>query len=123
LHRFIEEDVMLKVITKSAIVALWVLAGASAPASAADEATMMSMCNTYAAHHLHVTTSDILDLKYEGTRTDGTHPVNGTASNGQTFQCTFNKAGTKVIHWTHTAPTGCPSDISEANRYMYPDCD
>ncbi len=114
---------MLKVITKSAIVALWVLAGASAPASAADEATMMSMCNTYAAHHLHVTTSDILDLKYEGTRTDGTHPVNGTASNGQTFQCTFNKAGTKVIHWTHTAPTGCPSDISEANRYMYPDCD
>ncbi|MEW9807849.1 hypothetical protein ABUE31_17815 [Mesorhizobium sp. ZMM04-5] len=97
-------------------------AGTTAPAYAADEAQMMSMCNTYAAHHLHLSTSDIADLKYEGTRTDGTHPVNGSTTDGRTFQCSFNKAGTKVVHWTHSAPKGCPPDVSEADRYMYPDC-
>ena len=109
---------------RTASAALFAIAalGAVQPAIAADEAQMMSMCNTYAAHHLHVSTSDIVDLSYEGTRTDGTHPVNGTATNGQTFQCSFNRAGTKVIHWTHSAPTGCPFDVSEADRYRYPDC-
>lgn len=91
-------------------------------AVAADESQMMSMCNTYAAHHLHLSTSDILEVKYEGTRTDGTHPVNGVASNGQTFQCSFNAAGTKVIQWVHSAPKGCPADVSQADRYRYPDC-
>jgi len=84
---------------------------------------MMMTCNTYAARHLHVTPSDILDLKYEGQRTDGTHAVNGTARNGQTFQCSFNRAGTRVVHWTHSAPKGCPADVSQADRYLYPDCD
>jgi hypothetical protein len=91
--------------------------------AAADPSTMMMMCNTYAAHHLHVSTSDIADVKYEGQRTDGTHAVNGTATNGQTFQCSFNKRGTKVVGWTHSAPKGCPADVSEADRYKYPDCD
>jgi hypothetical protein len=91
-------------------------------ASAADDAQMMSKCNRYAAHHLHLSTSDIADLKYEGQRTDGTHAVNGTTTAGQTFQCSFNSAGTHVVNWTHNAPKGCPADVSEANRYMYPDC-
>lgn len=108
--------------TLSATIFALAALGSIQPAIAADEAAMMSMCNTYAAHHLHVSTSDIVDLSYEGTRTDGTHPVNGSASNGQTFQCTFNKAGTKVTHWTHAAPIGCPVDVSEADRYRYPDC-
>ncbi|MDP5306157.1 hypothetical protein [Paracoccus spongiarum] len=92
------------------------------PASAADEATMMSKCNTYAARHLGVSTTDIVELKYEGTRTDGTHAVNGSASNGQTFQCSFGPAGKHVVNWTHSAPTNCPADVSEADRYMYPAC-
>jgi len=104
-----------------AILALGTL-GAGHAVLAADQSTMMATCNTYAAKHLQVSTSDILDLKYEGRRTDGTYAVNGTAANGQTFQCSFNKAGTKVLHWSHSAPTGCPVDVSEANRYMYPDC-
>ena len=91
-------------------------------AYAADEAQMMAKCNRYAARHLGVTTSDILDVKYEGQRTDGTHAVNGTARNGQTFQCSFNRAGTHVVNWTHSAPQGCPVDVSEADRYLYPDC-
>ena len=96
--------------------------GASQPVPAADEAQMMSARNIYAARHLGVSTSDIVDLKYEGQRTDGTHAVNGSAANGQTFQCSFNRAGTHVVHWTHSAPRGCPADVSEADRYLYPDC-
>jgi hypothetical protein len=96
--------------------------GVSQPALAADEAQMMTTCNTYAARHLGVSASDIVDLKYQGQRTDGTHAVNGSAANGQTFQCSFNRAGTHVVHWTHSSPRGCPKDVSEADRYLYPDC-
>lgn len=76
-----------------------------------------------AAHHLHVSTSDIAELSYEGQRTDGTHAVNGSTSSGQTFQCSFGRAGRKVVAWTHTAPKGCPADVSEADLYRYPDCE
>ena len=105
------------------LVACALVAAATHPALAADPSQMMMTCNTYAARHLHVTPSDILDVKYEGQRTDGTHAVNGTARNGQTFQCSFNRAGTRVVHWTHSAPKGCPADVSQADRYLYPDCD
>lgn len=105
------------------VVFAFVACCASQPVLAADASQMMMKCNTYAAKHLGVTTSDILDLKYEGQRTDGTHAVNGSASNGQTFQCSFNRAGTHVVHWTHSAPKGCPPDVSQADRYLYPDCD
>lgn len=91
-------------------------------AAAADQSQMMMKCNTYAARHLNVTESDIVDLSYEGQRTDGTHAVNGTARNGQTFQCSFNASGSHVVRWAHSAPTGCPSDVSQADRYLYPDC-
>jgi hypothetical protein len=107
---------------KLAVVA-WVVGTGSQPVQAADQSQMMSKCNTYAARHLGVSTSDILDLKYEGQRTDGTHAVNGSARNGQTFQCSFNRAGTHVVHWTHSAPNGCPADVSQADRYLYPDCE
>lgn len=92
------------------------------PVMAADEAEMMMTCNTYAARHLGVSTSDILTVTYEGQRTDGTHAVNGDAANGQSFQCSFNAAGTHVVSWTHSAPSGCPVDVSQADRYLYPDC-
>ncbi len=74
--------------------------GISQVALAADDAQMMSVCNTYAAHQLRVSTSDISTLSYEGQRTDGTHAVN----------------------WVHSAPKGCPADVSEADRYRYSDC-
>jgi hypothetical protein len=89
---------------------------------ARDASQMMAKCNTYAAHHLRVSTSDIAEVKYEGQRTDGTHAVNGTTTSGQTFQCSFNRAGSHVVGWFHSAPKGCPADVSEADRYRYPDC-
>lgn len=95
---------------------------AGAPVHAADESSMMSACNSYAAHHLHLPASDIATVTYEGQRTDGTHAVNGQTTSGQSFQCSFNSSGTRVVAWTHSAPRGCPADVSEANRYMYPDC-
>lgn len=99
------------------------LAFVGGPALAADEAQMMSMCNTYAAHHLHVSTSDIATLTYEGQRTDGTHAVNGQTSAGQNFQCSFSASGRHVVSWYHEAPKGCPPDVSEADRYRYPGCE
>lgn len=110
-----------KVIAASALALIMPFCSISSQA-AADQSSMMAMCNTYAAHHLHVSTSDIAEVKYEGQRTDGTHAVNGSATNGQTFQCSFNKKGTKVVGWSHAAPKGCPADVSEADRYRYPDC-
>lgn len=101
----------------------WYHSGASSSGGQADEATMMSTCNTYAAHHLHVSTSDIASLSYEGQRVDGTHAVNGGTTSGQTFQCSFDRNGTRVVNWYHSAPTDCPADVSEANRYLYPACD
>jgi hypothetical protein len=97
--------------------------GVAQTAEAADKAQMMSNCNTYAAHHLHVSTSDIASVSYEGQRADGTHAVNGNTSSGQTFQCSFNRAGTRVVSWYHSAPSICPSDVSEADRYRYPACE
>lgn len=103
-------------------VAAAALSALTSASLAANDSEMMAKCNTYAAHHLHLPASDIAEVKYEGQRTDGTHAVNGSATNGQTFQCSFNKAGTHVVGWTHSAPTGCPPDVSEADRYRYPAC-
>ncbi|MGJ8586197.1 MAG: hypothetical protein ACSHXD_19065 [Marinosulfonomonas sp.] len=100
----------------------WYHSGAAQSAAKADESQMMSSCNTYAARHLGVSTSDIDVVSYEGQRTDGTHAVNGSTTSGQTFQCSFNAAGTRVVHWYHSAPTNCPVDVSEADRYLYPAC-
>jgi proteasome lid subunit RPN8/RPN11 len=83
---------------------------------------MMSKCNRYAAKQLGVSTSDTAAVTYEGTRTDGTHPVNGETTSGQTFQCSFNAHGTHVVGWTHSGHKECPADVSEADRFMYPDC-
>jgi hypothetical protein len=106
-----------------ALVLAAAVAGVAETASARDESQMMMRCNTYAARHLHVTESDIAEVTYEGQRSDGTHAVNGTTVNGQTFQCSFNAQGTHVVEWTHQAPSGCPVDVSEADRYLYPDCE
>lgn len=114
---------MKSTILAAAALALMLPISATASHAAADESGMMAACNTYAAKKLHVSTSDIADVKYEGQRTDGTHAVNGTTTSGRAFQCSFNKKGTKVVKWfAAPAPKGCPADVSEADRYKYPDC-
>lgn len=101
----------------------WYQSGQSHVSSRPDEAQMMTSCNSYAAKRLGVSTSEIAELSYEGQRVDGTHAVNGTTSFGQSFQCSFNSSGTRISHWYHSAPQGCPFDVSQADRYLYPDCD
>jgi hypothetical protein len=96
--------------------------GIAQPASAADQSQMMSTFNTYAARHLGLSASDIADLSYQGQRVDGTHAVNGCTTRGQTFQCSFNAPGTRISHWYHSSPRGCPADVTQADRYLYPDC-
>lgn len=83
------------------LLAVVFVVGTAQTALAADQSKMMSMCNSYAAHHLHVSTSDIATLSYEGQRVDGTHAVNGSTTSGQTFQCSFNRSGTHVVSWYH----------------------
>lgn len=106
---------------KALILVAVAVAGAQA-AFAGDESEMMMKCNTYAAKHLHVSTSEIATVKYEGQRTDGTHAVNGSTTKGITFQCSFGHLGDHVVGWTHSAPKDCPVDVSEADRYLYPAC-
>ncbi|MAQ85220.1 MAG: hypothetical protein CMH12_18500 [Maritimibacter sp.] len=95
---------------------------AASPALAANEAEMMSTCNLYAAHHLHLDPSQITEVTFQGRRTDGTYAVNGSTSEGQTFQCSFGIHGQRVVNWYHSAPTACPVDVSEADRWLYPAC-
>jgi histidinol dehydrogenase len=100
----------------------WYQSGAANSGSLVDEAQMMSACNTYAAHHLHVSPSQIAALSYEGQRVDGTHAVNGNTTSGQSFQCSFDRSGARVVNWYHSAPSECPADVTEADRYRYPAC-
>ncbi|WP_156911891.1 hypothetical protein [Kaistia adipata] len=104
-------------------VAFATLAAVPAPALAANQDHMITACRAYASKHLRIN-ADIINVKYEGQRTDGTHAVNGSAETSppMTFQCSFNKAGTRIVRWVHDSPKGCPADVSEANRYLYPDC-
>lgn len=108
-----------------AAAALAVLSAPFGAAHAADQSLMMSKCQTYASKHLNISPSDITTLTYEGQRTDGTYAVNGgTGSNPPlTFQCSFKPDGKKISHFVFHAPEGCPVDVSEADRYKYPDCD
>ena len=93
-------------------------------AKAADVEHMLGKCRHYAATHLNVVES-LLRVKYEGQRTDGTHAVNGDLGydGSVTFQCSFRKDGNKIAKFSSHSPVGCPADVSEADRYKYPDCD
>lgn len=70
---------------------------ASAPA-AAPEGAMLVACRSRAARAYRARMPDV-DVKYEGQRTDGTHAVNGTAPSGATFQCSFNRAGKRIVRF------------------------
>lgn len=100
----------------------WYQSGEAHVAEQPDASQMMSSCNSYAAQKLGVSASDIATVTYEGQRVDGTHAVNGSTMDGQSFQCSFNASGSRIVHWYHSAPQGCPADVTEADRYMYPAC-
>jgi hypothetical protein len=81
-----------------------------APAKAASPEEMMAHCRERAHKVLNTRLPDI-QTKYEGQRTDGTHAVNGTAvihGVSETFQCSFNKHGNKIVHFVVNAPAGEP---------------
>jgi hypothetical protein len=70
----------------------------TAAASGSPDA-MLSICKSRAAK-TYRTRADAIEVKYEGQRVDGTHAVNGsnTASDpAATFQCSFNRAGNKIV--------------------------
>lgn len=72
---------------------------------------MMQECRVRAGKAFHTRLPNI-DTKYEGQRTDGTHAVNGTAifsGRTETFQCSFNKRGTKIIRFVVNKKTAQPA--------------
>ncbi len=87
------------------------IAAAGTFASAALAKTpgrMMQECRVRAHEVLHTRLPDI-DTKYEGQRTDGTHAVNGTAwirGRTETFQCSFNRSGRRIIQFIVNEPAG-----------------
>ncbi len=84
-------------------------AGGAAPAGQSSEAEpgdlpeavlqkMLATCRARAAK-AYKADANMVDTKYEGTRTDGTHPVNGMIRIGdeqKTFQCNFDKKGKRL---------------------------
>lgn len=92
-------------------------------AAGGNEASMLDSCRSYASGHLRIP-AGIINVTYEGRRTDGTHAVNGDSETEPplTFQCSFAPDGQRIAQFTLNAPAGCPVDVSEADRYRYPDC-
>ena len=85
---------------------------ADVPAIAATSPPiMMAQCRAHAGKFFRTRLPDI-DTKYEGQRTDGTHAVNGTAifrGRTETFQCSFNRAGARIIRFVVNQRTAEPS--------------
>lgn len=62
---------------------------------------MMAVCRDR-AHQILRTQLPNVEVKYEGQRVDGTHAVNGSAfihGIHETFQCSFNRSGTRIVHF------------------------
>jgi hypothetical protein len=74
-------------------------------ALAVDKAKMLERCRAYAASRLRVS-PDVISVKYEGQRTDGTHAVNGDAEStpAMAFQCSFDTTGKKIAHFVVNSP-------------------
>jgi hypothetical protein len=103
----------------------FVLAATSQPTFANTPEQMMAQCRNRAHDALRVRLPDI-DAKYEGQRTDGTHAVNGTAQvrgNAETFQCSFDKAGSRIIRFVvnraDAPPAQAPGAKIETRRVQF----
>ena len=96
---------------------------ASAAFAEANANSMMEQCQAYVVQHMHVPPG-VVNVKFEGQRTDGTFAVNGdTETNPKTtFQCNFHSNGKGVAHFWRNVEGGCPADVSQADRYKYPAC-
>ena len=76
---------------------------------------MMQECRMRAHEVLHTRLPNI-ETKYEGQRTDGTHAVNGTAyirRRKETFQCSFNRPGRRIVRFVVNQPTGGSSAAND----------
>lgn len=99
--------------TTAAIAALSVTA-----AQARTPERMMQECRVRAHEVLHTRLPDI-ETKYEGQRTDGTHAVNGTAfirGRTETFQCSFNRPGRRIIQFIVNDHNSGGSDYEPETR-------
>ena len=88
----------------------------AAPANAASPEEMMGHCRERAHKVLNTRLPDI-ETKYEGQRVDGTHAVNGKATIhgvAETFQCSFNKRGNKIVHFVVNSPEEQPEATGES---------
>jgi hypothetical protein len=89
-----------------AAAALPALLGAGTAVAKTPE-QMMAKCRDRAHSVLRTRLPDV-ETKYEGQRVDGTHAVNGTAyvdGRAETFQCSFNKAGSRIIQFIVNQPS------------------
>ena len=79
----------------------------SAAAFAETPEIMMAECRARAGKEFQTRLPNI-ETKYEGERTDHTHAVNGTAwfsGRTETFQCSFDSSGSRIIRFVVNKPT------------------
>ena len=99
---------------------------AQTPAFAANDmtspATLLENCERIATGRLGVH-SNRVSLDVQTVRVDGSIPVNGSVSGTNvTFQCNFDSKGKPGDFWNSKGIEGCPADLSEADRWLFPDC-
>lgn len=90
-----------------------------------DPAELMSNCERIASGRLGVPAEDVrVDL--QTARVDGSIPVNGFVMGYEggelTFQCNFDSKGKPGDFWNSKDIVGCPGDLSEADRWLFPGC-
>ncbi len=109
---------MLRLLNRSAV-ALLVLGLFSTSVQAMTPGQMMQECRIRAGHEFRTRLPNI-DTKYEGQRVDGTHAVNGTAifrGRTETFQCSFNRSGNKIIKFVVNKKSGSAAQLPDAPSY------
>ncbi|WP_051955531.1 hypothetical protein [Beijerinckia mobilis] len=100
-------------------------AATPAPATAPYDA-MLDKCRARAARAYKASVG-IINVKYEGQRVDGTHAVNGSVEGRDppaTFQCSFNRAGSKIVKFTRVSsaagaaqkPTETSDNVPSADK-------
>ena len=90
----------------SALIGVAAFAFAAEAAHAADAEQMKAECRARAAKLMGVA-ADTVEVKYEGQRTDKTHAVNGSAlvrGQNETFQCSFERDGRRIVRFVVNAP-------------------
>lgn len=107
---------MYRVLSSAVAAALVVSLFFSVSAKAAEPGRMMQECRIRAGQQFRTRLPNI-DTKYEGQRVDGTHAVNGTAifrGRTETFQCSFNRSGRRIIRFIVNQKAGGATQLPEA---------